>query len=357
MIADAGFTVLRQIPAEYWAGLASKAYSLHGGVVRDGAGKILAHLAVPATAPLNFVPGLSFIPDLIQGYQLHALGQEVQKVMTLAMASTALSGLGLVATAGSTIYLSKRMDRIEDQIAQVKGWLMSTTEGQLKSAIKNLSHSAAARDGQTRKALLHAAKSSFAEVAHVYMSQASKATKLDEVEVFEDYATTAMLGAVLCTSDLGLHDSAHEDMLTYHREWADIARVQTKRMLGLSDPSRLLDGRYVELLPAAELVSVLDFANDQTLGIAWVDQLRAGYGKTTAITSSVFTVDDPTLRYVRRLRARHDVLQGYSSHFEFLAAKRLSAGEFSKTVDLQLKGHSGPALVINSSASVGALPA
>jgi hypothetical protein len=357
MIADVGFTVLRQIPAEYLAGLASKAYTLHGGVIRDGAGKILAHLAVPATAPLNLVPGLSFVPDLIQGYQLQVLGQELQKVMTLAMASTALSGLGLVATAGSTIYLTKRLDRIEDRIAQVKGWLMSATEGQLKSAVKNLSHAEAARDGQTRKALLHAAKSSFAEVAHLYLSQAGRATKLEEIENLEDYATTAMLGTVLCTSDLGLHDSAHEDMLTYHREWSGMARSHVKRMLALDEPSRLLDGRYVGLLPATELVSMLDFAHDQSRGIEWIDQLRTGFGKTTALTSALLTVDDATLRYARKLRARHDVFHGYSSHFEFLAAKRVSAGEFSKLVELQLQGHTGPALVVNSGASMNALSA
>ncbi len=351
MIGTPGFTVLREIPADYLAGLASQIYSLHGGVIRDQSGRILAHLALPAaTAPLQLVPGLNLIPELINGYQLHALSQEVSRVLSWSMASTALAGLGLATSLVSVVYLSKKVSQVEERVAAIKNWLGSASEGQLRAAVSDLTHAASATNGQMRHQLMLSAKTSFASLAYHYRTQAASATKLDDLEVLEDFAATAMIGAVLCASDLGLHEAAHRDMVTYHGAWSEMARAQARRLLLLDEAARLLDGRYVNALPASALVSVLDFAHKQTKGIDWIDQLRVGYGPGTALTSGIRTIDEQAIRYARRLCAREQVLSGYCSHFEFLAAKRLSSTDFASLVGEQIVGHAGPALVINTGA-------
>lgn len=355
MIGEAGFTVLRQVPAEYWAGIASNLYSVHGGVIRDQAGQILAHLAMPAvSAPLQILPGLNLVSEVIQGYQLSVLTYEVRRAVSWSMASTAVSGLGLATTLVGVVYLAKRLSLIEGRIAEVKEWLRSASEGQLRAALADLKHAGQTSEEQTRKHLMMSAKTAFATLAHHYRAQAASATKLQEVEILEDYAVTAMLGAVLSASDLGLHDAAHDDMLSYRREWAEMARAQARRLLQLDDAARLLDGRYVGALPTAALVSVLDFAHGERRGIDWIDQLRSGYGRTTALTSGIWTVDEPTIRYARRLQARHDVLDAYCSHFELLATKRMSATAFASLAGTALDRPAGIGLIVD--ARVGQSP-
>ena len=45
LLPELGLTVARQIPVEMIGGLLSGGYSLHGGVIRNGAGQIVSHLA------------------------------------------------------------------------------------------------------------------------------------------------------------------------------------------------------------------------------------------------------------------------------------------------------------------------
>ena len=62
MITELGLTVARQIPLDMIGGLLSGAYSLHGGVIRNGAGQIVAHLASASGSSLiGLVPGLNVI--------------------------------------------------------------------------------------------------------------------------------------------------------------------------------------------------------------------------------------------------------------------------------------------------------
>lgn len=355
MLSEAGFTVLRQVPAEYWAGIASKLYTAHGGVIRDQGGRILAHLTLPAaTTPLQLVPGANLIPDLIEAYQLSVLNENVLRAVSWSMAATAVSGLGLAVSLASVVYIGKQLNRIDGHIAEIKEWQRDAAEGQLKAALADMVHAGKAQDTATRRHLMLSAKTAFAALAHLYLSRAFAATKLHEVEVFEDYAATAMLGAVLCASDLGLHEPACDDMRSYRKDWSAVARAQTRRLLQLDNAEQLLDSRYVNPLPTAALVDVLDFAHQEQRGLGWIDELRAAYGHVTALKSNLRSIDEAAIRYARKLQARNEVLDGYCSHFEFLAAKRLSASTFAQLASEDLNGHAGPALILNSGAA--ALP-
>lgn len=332
MLEGLGFTVLRQIPLEYVTGIAKGIYSAHGGVIRDHAGRIVAHLALPvASSSIGTIPGVGTVGQVMQTYQLHALSESVQQVLAVSLANTALSGLGLVTTLAGVVYLSQKLSRIEAQIAEIKGWLQSTSDGQLRAAIADLKHAARTTDPDTRRQLLGASKSSFTSLAHHYRTQAASAKSPKVAGVYEEFSVTAALGAVMATSELiGLEDAAGEDFLSFRNEWASMARGQVRNLLELENSARLLDGRYAEKLPAAELVRLLDFANEEERGISWLDGLRRGYGTATALTSSWRPISDEGIEFSRRLRARHDVLSSFDEHFRFLRARRLSVATFAQ---------------------------
>lgn len=70
MLDSLGLVVSRVVPPEALSGLLSGTLSLHGGVVRDTAGRIVAHLAMPAaTSAFNAMPGMGLLSSLITNYQ------------------------------------------------------------------------------------------------------------------------------------------------------------------------------------------------------------------------------------------------------------------------------------------------
>jgi hypothetical protein len=349
MLEGMGFNVLRQIPLEYVTGLAQGLYSLHGGVLRDHGGRIVAHLALPATSSaFSLTPGLSLIGQVVQGYQLHTLSQTVQQVLAVSLVNTALSGLGLATSLAGFVYLSRKLTRIEAQIAEIKGWLQSSDEGQLRAAISDLKHALQTSDADTKRQALGRAKSVFTALAHHFRAQAAASTHPKTASVFEDCSVTAAMGAVMATSELeGLEDAASEDFLGYRMEWKAMARDQVRALLDLENSPRLLDARYADKLPASELVRLLDFANDDPRGLRWIDDLRKGYGKATALTSGWRPLNDDCIAFASRLRAREDVLASFEEHVRFVRTRRLSVAKFAELISsTTLDGK--PALIVAS---------
>ena len=341
MIDGFGINVLRQVPIEYISGIVSQIYSVHGGVIREAAtGRIVAHLAIPeaGAALAGAVPGLGFLGDLAQTYQLHALSQNVQQVLSVSLANTALAGLGLATSLAGFVYLSRKLSALDGRVAEIKDWLASGSEGQLRAAVADLSHSARAQEPETRRQLLLSAKSSFTGLAHHYRSQAAIAKSIAVAEVYEDYSVTAMIGAVMCVSDLGLHDAAAEDFKALRAEWSSAARTRVASLLDLENAARLLDGRYAAALPAASLVAILDFAKDESRGIGWIDELRKGFGTVASLTSGLRPLADDAIAYARKLRAKNDVLANYEEHFRYLSARRMTVSSFSKLVQKATEG-------------------
>ncbi|NUZ04676.1 hypothetical protein [Piscinibacter koreensis] len=328
-----GFTVLRQIPLEHLANIASGLFTVHGGVIRDQGGRIVAHLALPALSGIaNTLPGLNVLGGLVQSYQLHEISETVKEVLAISLANTALSGLGLAVSLAGFAYVTHRLNGIDQRIAEVKGWLKSATEGQLKAAVADLGHAARSSESQIRQQLMLSAKTTFTSLAHHYRHQAASAKVLSEIEICEDYSVTAMLGAVMCASDLGLHEAARDDMRAFRAEWAGMARAQIKRLLDLHNAPQLLDGRYATVLPAADLIRVLDFADGEARGLQRIDDLRKGYSGAKAFATGWRTIGDDTIAYARKLRARDDVLASYDEHFGLLAAQRIGASDFARLV-------------------------
>lgn len=348
MLTELGLTVSRVIPVEYLAGLASGSLSLHGGVIRNAAGHIVAHLALPASAGLlNIIPGLGLVGSVVNGIQLQALATDVaavkaatEQVLHYSLAATALSGLGLVTSVTGFAFIASRLKRIdqrlnsiEKQTKAIKQFLQSSQHAQLMTAVDHLRHSQQAPDADTRRHLLLQSKQLFTTLAHHYMSQLGEDADIAELRAFEDYYVLACIGSVMAMSDLGMGDVARDEMQRHYRDWRVIARKHCGKLLLKDDPARLLAARYVQTLPAANLIKFLDFTNDCRRGVQWFDDLRRTLDKTTLLRSALTGVEPPVLDYANKLLVKDEVLQGFSAHMEFLAHNKLSISYFARSVE------------------------
>lgn len=345
----AGIGVERVIPLNTMMGLLSGTYSLHGGVVRDMGGRIVAHLATSgmSSTVTSLVPGLGWIADAFQTYQLHRMGltldrveQQLGTVMQLSQAAVALSGLGVVVSLGGFAFLNAKLSRLEATLGRIERETRKTNRvleairySELKGAMDHLRHAQDTLDPQTRRDLLMLAKDQFGRMAHQYARLWLDADTLDELTAIDDGHLLAMVGHSLCTSALGMAESATDDFKRHRADWRHAARAYLgERVLGEA-PQRLLHHRYVDSLPAQDLIELLDFVHGTRKGIDWVDHLRRRESDASLWRLPSFDAEASALAFARRLVAKDQVLAGYEAHFAHLAERGLSALEFQRLVD------------------------
>lgn len=348
MLADLGLKVARSIPVDQVIGLATGNLTLHGGVIRDTAGRIVSHLAMPTSAGLlNAVPGLGVIGSIVNGIQLQTLSSNVaavkaatEQILNYSMATTALSGLGLVTSVTGFAFLAsrlrrieQRLDAIEKQTKAIKRFLQSSQRAKLLAAIDHLRLSQRATDEAMRRDLLLQSKQSFTTLAHHYRSQFDEIEDIIELSASEDCYMLACLGSVMTTSDLGMGDAAKDEMEKHRQEWQALARKHCGKLLLQDDPAHLLDTRYVQSLPAANLIRFLDFVNGTQRGVQWIDELRKALDKTTLVRSTFSGRDSSVIDYANKLLVKNEVLQGFSAHMAFLVEKKVSISDFSSKVE------------------------
>lgn len=343
-----GLTVVRSIPAKLLMDLAAGHLNIHGGVIRDASGRIVSHLALPASANmLNLVPGLGVIGSVVNGIQIQALTSNVaaikaatDQILSYTMATAAVSGLGIVTSVTGFTYLASRLNRIdqrlsviEKQTKAIKQFLQSSQHAKLMTAVDQLRLSQQATDGETRRHLLLQSKQLFTTLGHHYKVQLKEIDDIEELNATEDCYVLACIGSVMATSDLGMADAACNDMLTHYADWRSIARQHCAKLLLKNDPARLFDARYVKSIPAKNLIRFLDFTNDTNRGIEWLDELRQMLDKTTLVRSAISVVEPSCIEYVNKLLVKNDTLQGFGAHMKFLADKNLSIFYFSQRIE------------------------
>lgn len=358
MLTDLGLTVAREIPREFLAGLISGKYTVHGGVIRE-AGSIVKHLAVPAAkaAPsiVGFVPGMGIVAaagGLAANAQLIALSKDVQQILSLSMANTALSGLGLATTIAGVVYLSNRISEIDQKLNElvadtkaIKMILESSQRARLLAALDTYQLACESSEPDKREFLMQA-RSAFTELTHHYKSQVAGLSKLAEIEASEGHFVVAFLGNAICTSDLGFGDAAAKDLSRHYADWKAMARQHCARLLDLNNGTRLLDGGYLDVLPTKTLIRLMDFARDERRGSRWIDDLRRPLGKKMKLPD-FGTVAKEDIEFAKALQARNDVMESYVSHFSFLADRKISATAFSHTLEDVRKQQHGEVLWVS----------
>lgn len=375
MLADLGLTVTRQIPLETLIGLVSGSYSLHGGVIRDAAGRIVSHLVTSGAlgAASSLVPGLGVLGQVLQGAQLWKIGNDVavvQKtvdtVLSVSMAGTVLSGLGLVTSMAGFGYLSLRLNQVDRKLADmaetVKDIKLSQDglhKSELQTAVDNAHHAEKATDEAVRRALLIDSKREFNKLTHHYKQHWARCRTVPDIQAINELYTLAILGYSMVCSDLGLRDSAALELRKSSEEWTALARGHANAMLLGARPERLLSGDYVEQLPTKTLIELLDFSSDEQRGIEWIDVLRSESLKQSSVLEKLassapeplrkrFSAGEPqgAIALAKSLRARAQVLDANVAHYEFLRDKEISAGAFQRQLEEARKESGAEAICV-----------
>lgn len=372
MLSTLGLEVTRTIPFSQLAGLALGTHKVYGGVIRNELGQIASHL-VAGTAnsfPSSLIPGLGTIGSLINAAQLYSVGRDVQQVqqtvntvLQVSMASTALAGLGLVTSVAGFAYLNQRLNKVdaklsqlEKQIKEIRLLVQSRQKAELHTAIDCLRQAELATNDPLRHDLLMQSKSLFTTLAHYYRELWINAGEMNEIEGVDEYFTLAFMGGALATSELGLSDVAFIEMKRHYDDWQTHARRHCDKHLLRGAPQRLMDESMVDDLPARELIDTLDFVNNTSKGIDWIDELRRlptslgpALQKSLPGAFQRFVApasEKPAIEFANRLRARDNVLSANIAHFEFLADKKISANYFASQVKEILLQNDGAAVCI-----------
>lgn len=355
MLAELGLAVVREIPVQTLAGLVSGAYTLHGGVVRDAGGRIVAHLLASGPADLikSTIPGLNVLSSLVGSGQLYSLSRDVEElhglvesVMTVASAGAALSGIGLIANVAGTAFLSRKLDSVQTQLARIERLLNDQHLSVLRGAVDNLRHAEHAADMETRKAMLVSAKTDFSKSAHFYGSQFADSRSLQEVLALEDSFGLAVVGSALCLSELGMYGAAAADFEGHYDRWRPLAQKHVQQNFLGDAPHRLLADASVEDVPAADVVAALDFVHSTRKSWAWIDELRrerAAVRMALPTWSSKDKVVREAAAMATKLRAKDGALSAFGEHLRLLDQKRLSASAFSAAAESARKEIDAPA--------------
>lgn len=357
-ILEFGANVTRAIPAEFWTGVAAGKYTMHGGVVRNLAGQIVAHLALPASeigmpALSAVMPGpvavagnaVSVVSGLVANAQLVSLSRDIHQVLNVAMIGTGVAGLGLATSMLGFWYLNRRLGHVEDKVTELKvaveklkKILETADKARLLSAINTYKLACNNASSAQREQLLLKARSDFDQLTFFYEGMARSCTDIAEVEAAEGFFIVACLGDAVCTSDLGMYADAAENLKSHFLDWQKLARKHCIEFLELENPARLLEGRYVKDLPTTMLTRVLDFANDEHRGIEWIDVLRGPLGAMRWPISS--TIAREKIEFAKVLCERNDVIGGYVDHFGLLAELQAPATEYARQLMHKTKeGH------------------
>ena len=345
MLSEMGLTLARQIPVEMIGGLLSGSYSLHGGVIRNGAGQIVAHLAtVGASGLTSLVPGLNTLSSALANGQLLMLARDVKglqsavsSVLSVATTGAALSGMGLVVSIAGFAYLSKRFEQIEKLLGDVKELIEARNLADLKAAIDYMKNAedADSVSPENRRSLLLEAQKNFSTLAHLYGDLWKKADDQKQVRALENFFTLSFTGASIANSELGMHEVAARQFRQHLDQWKKVAREQVRERVLRKD---LLRSVSTEVITTSQFVKLMDFANDTERGMDWLDDLRP---KETNSWIPQFprTISNPweksdlkMIETARLWQERCAVLESHESHLTFLAGKKQSVGQFSRAL-------------------------
>ena len=357
MVGLDALSVARAIPKETLLGLISGSYSLHGGVVRDVGGRIVAHLAMPSSV-ISAIPGMGWVADAFQSYQLREIGMSLTRVegqlstvMQLSTAAVAMSGLNLVVSIAGFAFLTRKLSEVNKRLIQIEKAARKIQEtldavryGRLQSAIDGLKHASLAKAPAPRHDLLMQSKQAFAQLVPEYMLLWQSDPSLGTIEALDDCYTIAMVGHALATSELDLHVVAHQTFERDRLAWQRLAQEHCRDSVLRDNPERLLHHKYLIAMPSDALIGLLDFAHGSERRSAWIDEMRRMEADASILRLPFFSSEDSSLQFARKLAAKDKVLDGYSAHFAYLAERGLRASAFEERVgQLSLAaGHSAP---------------
>lgn len=374
-----GWEVARAIPPDVVMGLLTGQYKLYGGVIRwaggtENAGQIVRHLLPVSSQFLNFVPGLNFIPgivanmqmselkDMVQGNtlqlaqlstQVGALSQTTHQVLQVAASAAVLSGLGLAVSGVSFVAINKKLNAIDSKLKDIQRdvktiqqFLESSERAKLLAALDSLLK-LDKTPNEHRHIILHNARQTLTEINMRYRELLANATTIETAMAYEEYFALTALAQIRCTAELEMLDVAQHEIQEANQIWQTQGRRIAKEILIGEYPERFLSSDFVNSVSVAELVEWLDFAHAESKHYVWLDDLRrkldepwyakgwvpmmhGGSGLNRNIGMGLEKEQTMVMPSLRKLVARSNVFEGYTSQYDLLIAQNLTPSGFEQ---------------------------
>lgn len=343
------FTVERGIPNSVLAGLATREFSLHGGVVRNASGQIVRHLIPAASSSLDPFGLISAPFQMFNTYQLHDLKKMSEQIMAVSTATMAMSGLGLaVSTVGFVVMhqslkkVDRRLKDIGEDIEWIKNFLKAERHAAILDAAQDLENLPA--DPSHRTQVLHTHRSKVGQVAMQYLQSWEETLPKGLMESISDqhYYCTAFLIKARCSAELGMYDNALVELQEGVSQWREKSRYIANEQILQGDINRFMSDEYLTPTPTAKLVEWMDFASGEDRGWDWVDVLRikpkTRWRPPTFFPSGQEKFESEHLiEIMDSLVKRDNVLRGYETQYKFLSDNEITPSMFESELKTLLK--------------------
>lgn len=363
-IIDGLLVVQRSIPTDVLAGLATGQFSLHGGVIRDSAGRIVRHLvsAAPGTA-LNPFGMLNAVPSLVNVYQLNQLTNMTQALLQISQTTMLLSGLNLaISVVGfSALYAGlRRVDKhiaaLDQKVDWIKAFLSNAQRASFLYAIEQLDQlEKVAVPAASRHQILHSAHATLGQSVKFYLLQWQAAESLVESMSYQHYFCSAFLAQARCSAELDMYDKARVELHAGIKQWRTHAQSLASNAILGKNRARFLDARFADSVPAAKIAGWLEFASagQGVRGYEWLDVLRRERG------SSLFKIrwarsnseDKRDIAYLDNLTSREGVLLGYEAQLQFMAENQIRPSVMASEIERLQNRHGQSDVLVLAPAS------
>lgn len=369
MISElAGFVLSRSIPDNLMLGVLAGVNKVYGGVVRNEQGQILAHL-VNSTTPSNilsaFTSPLNTLLSGVNTYQLHRIGGDVgiigaevgrigaevgaistevshiganvTQLLQLAQASMLLSGLTLAVSSAGFLFLSNKINKIDEKLQQVasdvkyiKSFLELQERSRLIAALKVIRELNKVEDHAARLQMLISSRQTIGEIHEKYKMLLTDSSNEYSFMAAEEYFTITAIGHSLCSAELDMYDQALNDLHDAQNTWQSSSRAFVKNHVINDNAQRFLTKDYVQHINSAEVIEWVDFAESSSAGISILDHLRGQPQKMGLAWSirngigigNIDTEEKLNLEVSRKIIARNKILQGYIDQLKYLSQIR-----------------------------------
>jgi len=262
----------------------------------------------------------------INTFQLHRIGQNVERLLEATRVIEVTSGLTLAVSVASFAFLNQKLNKIDDKLSKMAGdvkfirkFLEQQERSRLITALRAIKEISQISDDTTRSQLLISSRQTLGEIHEKYKSLINSQMAASEFDAIEEYLIISGLGHVLCSAELGLINEARADFIETHELWSRASKNFISEHVVTNKPERLLSKKYVDILSTDEIVQLMDYVSENKSGLEQIDGLRKRSGNVD-LSIFNFSVDDqPNIQVGKKLLERDLILKGYEDQYAYLA--------------------------------------
>ena len=332
--------VQRMVPQEFLSKIYAGIAEVYGGTIREvKTGRILAELVEVEPSRGGDTLGTAIsIADTAS-----------RRLIGIATASTALSGLTLAVSTAGFLFLTKRLSSIDDRLQEIqkdvkyiKSFLETRQRAELINAMNTLRDARDAKSESTRDQLLIDSRQELGTLNHHFAMQLQEVEDDAVFEAAEEYFSLSALGHAHCTAELGMASAATNDYRRAFETWSEAVTRYAQRHMLKDDPERFLGQRFAEIAGIQQIATWMERFFGNAPSGNWIDELRKRPAATSWWTTKPTAEDHNTVRLLDKLAARKQTTDGYTSQYKKLEDKKMRPSEFRAAV-----GEMRPASVLD----------